>query len=130
MPLTVKPKFKSRKLPKALMNLAKLNIELHAIGVEVVKEVRRNCDGRYLNRRTGNLYRSWEYVLQTLTNHGWRLSVESDVPYARIHDLGGMTGRRHKTRIRATGYALKAWITSKAAIDRIMKRYLVRMFHG
>lgn len=132
MGLKVQPKLKSRKLPKALANLAKLNVELHSIGVEVVKEVRRNCDGRYLKRRTGKLYGAWGYELRPLP-HGYRLAVQADLakaPHARIHDLGGMTGRRHRTRIRATGYALKAWITSRAAIDRIMKKYVVRMFHG
>lgn len=33
---------------------------------------------------------------------------DSDVPYARIHELGGMTGRGYKTKIVAKHYLQKA----------------------
>lgn len=133
MPLTVKPKLKSRKLPNALKRLGKLPVELDKIGVRVVKNVRRNCSGRYLHKRTGRLHDSWEYVLRRMSNLGWRLSVESDlgqVPYARIHDLGGMTGRGHKSKMKKTSYASRAFVQSKAVIKRIMRDYMTRLFRG
>ena len=133
MALTVQPKLKSRKLPNALARLGKLPVELDKIGVLVVKNVRRNCSGRYLHRRTGRLHDSWEYVLRRLSDLGWELSVESDlgqVPYARIHDLGGMTGRGHKTRIRKTSYASRAFVQSKTAIKRVIRDYMTRLFRG
>jgi phage gpG-like protein len=131
--IRAQPKIKSRKLPNALTRLGKLPVELDKIGVQVVKNVRRNCSGRYLQRRTGKLYDSWEYVLQRMSNLGWRLSVESDlrqVPYARIHDLGGMTGRGYKTKIKKTSYASRAFVQSKTAIKRILRDYMTRLFRG
>jgi len=132
--MTTRPKrIKSRKLPNALTRLGKLPVELDKIGVKVVKNVRRNCSGRYLQRRTGKLHDSWEYVLQRMSNLGWKLSVQSDlgeVPYARIHDLGGMTGRGHKSRMKKTSYASRAFVQSKAAIKRILRDYMTRLFRG
>jgi phage gpG-like protein len=133
MPLTVRPPLKSRKLPNALNRLGRLPVELDKIGVLVVKNVRRNCSGRYLHRRTGRLHDSWEYVLQRMSNLGWRLSVESDlgqVPYTRIHDLGGMTGRGHKTKIKKTSYATRAFVQSKTAIKKVLRDYMTRLFRG
>jgi len=131
---TTRPKrIKSRKLPNALNRLGKLPVELDKIGVKVVKNVRRNASGRYLQRRSGDLIKSWSYVLQRMSNLGWRLSVESDfgiAPYSRIHDLGGMTGRGHKSRMKKTSYASKAFVQSKTAIKRILRDYMTRLFRG
>jgi phage gpG-like protein len=127
------PKIKSRKLPNALNRLGKLPVELDKIGVQVVKNVRRNCSGRYLQRRSDKLHDSWEYVLRRMSNLGWKLSVESDlgqVPYARIHDLGGMTGRGHKTKIKKTSYASRAFVQSKTAIKKIIRNYMTRLYRG
>jgi phage gpG-like protein len=131
--LKVQPQIKSRKLPNALEQLGRLPVELDKIDVLVVRNVRRNCSGRYLHRRTGRLHDSWEYVLSRLSNLGWQLSVQSDlgqVPYARIHDLGGMTGRGHKTKIRKTSYATRAFVQSKTQIKRILRDYMTRLFRG
>jgi hypothetical protein len=133
MPLTVRPPLKSRKLPKALANLAKLDKQLHRIGVKVLKEVHRNLSGRYLHKQSGTLYGSWDYEVRPLPHHGYRLSVYADLgkaPYARIHDLGGMTGRGHKTKIRRRSYAKNAWITSYNDVQRITRKWLVEMFRG
>ena len=133
MPFTVKPKIKSRKLPNALARLGKLPIELDKIGVKVVKNIRRNCSGRYLQKRTGRLHDSWEYVLQRMSNLGWKLSVESDlsrVPYARIHDLGGMTGRGHKSKMKKTSYATRGFVQAGSFVHRVLKNYVARLFRG
>jgi len=133
MPLTVKPKLRSRKLPKALKDLSRMNVQLNRVGVKVLKQVRRNCSGRYLQRRSGDLYKSWDKEIRPLPNHGYRLVVYSDLgkaPYARIHDLGGWTGRGHKTHLRARKYATQAWYWSYDQVKRIMKKYMVEMFRG
>jgi len=132
MSLIVQPKLKSRKLPKALKNLVQLDKQLHRIGVRVIKEIRRNLSGRYLHKRSGALYGSWDYEVRPIA-HGYRLTTYADLgkaPYARIHDLGGMTGRGHKTKIRRRSYAKYAWLTTHNERDRIMKKWLVEMFRG
>lgn len=130
--LTTNKPIKSRKLPNAVRELGKLPTALDKIGVSVVRGVRRNCNGRYLQRRTGRLHDSWGHVVEQMSNSGWRLVVQSvDVPYARIHDLGGMTGRGHRSKMRKRSYATKAWIEAKrTAIKRIMRDFNSRIFRG
>jgi len=121
---------RSRKLPAALRRLEKLPQTLDRVGIGVVKEIRRNCNGRYLKRRTGRLHDSWEYVLRTMSNAGWRLVVQSDVEYARIHDLGGLTGKGHRSKMRKRLYATRAWLKQRTRIKTIMRDYLSRIFRG
>lgn len=128
--LTVSKPIKSRKLPNAVRELGKLPASLDKIGVTVVREIRRNCNGRYLKRRSGDLRNSWEHSVKKMSNLGWRLAVESDIAYARIHDLGGRTGRQHKTKIRKTSYATRGWLAKRSQIKRIMKDFQTRIFRG
>ena len=126
---TDKP-IRSRKLPAAVRRINKLPRMLDKIGVKAVKAIRRNCSGRYLQRRSGDLHDSWEYVLETMSNHGWRLIVQSDIPYARIHDLGGMTGKGHRSKMRKRLYATRGMLTARKAIKRIMRDFIARIFRG
>jgi phage gpG-like protein len=126
--LKVKPKIKSRKLPNALSRLGKFATQLDKIGVTVVKEIRRNLSGRYLQKRSGDLYRSWDYTLQRMADLGYTVKWETDSPYGRIHEKGGMTGRKHRSRMKKTRYATRALVAKGKAIHMILRNYMARLF--
>lgn len=84
-----------------------------------VSEIQSSYDQSGLRVRSGRLYHSFkeEKTEDTLT-------VSSTVPYARIHDQGGMTGRNHKTPIRATYYVTNAVEKIKRALLSAIKSKL------
>ena len=93
---------------------------LGSIGFEIEKQIVQNLSGRVLNARTGRLRASWQqpgYRVEKIT-FGWRLKFSSDSAYARIHELGGMTGRGHKTKIPKRPYVRTA---VAALIPRLRK---------
>lgn len=96
---------------------------LEKIGFEIDKEIIKNLSGRVLNVRTGRLRSSWwnpGAVTQRVTG-GWRMSLGSDVVYARIHELGGMTGRGHRTRIPRRPYMRPAIISQREKIQQAFR---------
>jgi phage gpG-like protein len=113
-------------LQKMLKRFGELPAELGKIGVLVTREIEKNLSGQLLNRRSGKLWSSWQWEV-SVSNSGWRLAIGSDVVYARIHEFGGMTGRGHKTQIKATHYVSKAVETTGEPVRRLIHDYLATM---
>ncbi len=118
--------FKSLMLKKMLNNLPKIPKELAKVGKAINDEIKRNLSGRILQRRSSDLYNSWQWAVSA-HNSGWRLIIGSDVVYARIHNFGGFAGRGHKTKIKKTRYVDKAVLKKKVAVRRIMRNYILRI---
>lgn len=121
--------FKSVALANALRNLGKLPHQLGKVGSAITGEIKRNLSGRILNRRSGRLQDSWKWDIKS---HGprWRLIISSDVPYARIHNFGGFTGKGHQTKIRKTRYVDRAVIAKKTQVRRILRDYISTIWRG
>lgn len=130
MKIYVRPSgFRSRKLSGALREFKKLDKYLREIGAAVLKEVQLNMEGRILHRRTGTLWKSWGFRLETHDNmHS--VIIGSRCPYSRIHDMGGWTGRGHQTKIPKRAYARKALVAKKKLIRRKLKNFLARVAIG
>ena len=128
--ITVIPRrFRSKRLAGSLRKLGGLEAVVHRIGKRLRTEVRRNLSGRVLQRRTGDLWRSWDFKMQALSD-GWRVVVGSDVVYARIHEKGGMAGRGHRTRIPKRRYATRALIAQKDNIRKAFRTFLAKVASG
>lgn len=111
-----------------LRNLGRLPEELGKVGSAITTEIKRNLSGRILNKRTGKLHDSWAWEVGA-KNAGWILAISSEgVPYARIHEWGGMTGRGHKTKIKKSRYVSRAVIAKKEQVRRILRDYISKMF--
>ena len=123
-------KFKSVALANALKNLGQIPQQLGTIGSMVTGEIKRNISGRYLNKRTGRLYNSWVWAVKSLANSLWRLTISSDVEYARIHNFGGFTGKNHATKIKATRYAERAMVRQLPKIRRVFRDYTATLWKG
>ena len=121
--------FKSRSLGRAEHWFDRLDENLAKVGVKVLNEVRKNMSGRILHRRSGNLWRSWG-VRMDVSGDTHNVIIGSDWPYARIHDMGGFTGRGHKTRIPKRAYARKALTARKNEIRRAIKDFMARAALG
>jgi len=120
--------FKSKALTAALHNLGKLPTALGSVGKAVRSQIRTNLNGRLLQRRSGMLHNSWDWRIEA-KNAGWSVIVGSDVVYARIQDLGGWTGKGHKTHIKPTNYLRKSFEEQRDQIERILRDYLKRIFY-
>jgi len=128
--ITVTPRrFRSKRLLGAERKLGGLEAVVARVGKRLRAEVRRNLSGRVLQRRTGTLWRSWDFRKQALSG-GWRLVVGSDVVYARIHEKGGMAGRGHRTRIPKRRYATKALMSQKDNIRKMFRTFLAKVAVG
>lgn len=120
--------FKSKALTAALHNLGKLPTALGSVGKALRTQIRTNLNGRLLQRRSGTLHGSWDWRIEA-KNAGWNVIVGSDVAYARIQDLGGWTGKGHKTHIKPTYYVRKSFEERKDQIERILRNYIKRIFY-
>jgi phage gpG-like protein len=114
---------KSPALDNALRKLGQLPHELGKIGTVLTGAIRRNSGGGVLHRRSGRLADSWEWAV-TAANQGWRLTIASDVRYARIHEFGGKSGAGHRTTTPARRYVSKAVEAKQAQVDRFMRDYV------
>lgn len=54
--------------------------------------------------------------------HGWTGQVGSKATYARIHELGGWTGRGHQTKLPARPHLKPAWKIVRPTIRRMYIR--------
>ena len=91
---------------------------LSKIGNAIDKEIVENLSGRVLNVRSGRLRSSWFMpgpIVSRIVG-GWRMMIGSNVPYARIHELGGMAGRGHKTKIPKRPYVRTALVSQAEKI--------------
>lgn len=118
--------FKSKALTNALRNLGKLPEIMGKLGETLTKVIRRNLSGRLLNKRSGKLHNSWNWLV-TAYNRGWRLVLSSDVVYARIHEFGGWTGRDHATKIKASKYVQRALVKKRKQITKLFRDYIVKI---
>jgi len=89
---------------------------LEVVGRMLQRSININLSGRVLNRRSGDLIRSWQNRKVATIPGGWRASIWSSNPYSRIHELGGKTGRNHATTIPARPYVWTALERNKARI--------------
>lgn len=93
----------------------------------VLRNVRTNLNGKVLRRRTSTLYRSFSGKISRIPD-GYRITIGSPVPYAKIHDTGGMAGRNHATRIPKRNYFRLAFVMSKYKIRNELRRFLAEVF--
>jgi phage gpG-like protein len=115
------------KLAKTLKQLEQLPEQLGRIGDVFTRAIKYNLNNRVLRRRSGDLHDSWLWAVEA-KNRGWHLIISSDIPYSRIQDLGGVTGKGHRTRIPASLYAQSAIKKAKKRLARLMRDYMLRMF--
>lgn len=120
--------FKSIKLTSALKGLRDFEKALIKVGVLVTGEIRKNSAGRVLHRRSGRLQRSWSWYTEAMRTHGFKLKIESDAPYAWIHEAGGWAGRGHATFIPARKYVTKAIDAKWKQVTKIVEIYLNDIF--
>lgn len=121
-------KFKSERMTRVMNALGELPGLMDSIGEKLTREIKRNLSGRVLNKRSGRLHDSWEWLVEP-AERGWRLEVASDVVYARIQDLGGRTGRNYATYIPASQYVQKALDRVKP-VQKLMRDYITRVMKG
>lgn len=115
--------FKSERMRRVLQDLGELPGLLDRIGEKIVRRIRVNLNGRLLNRRTGRLRNSWEWLVEP-AGKGWQLEVASDdVVYARIQDLGGYAGRNHASFIKPTNYT-RISIEEVKPITKLMRDWI------
>ncbi len=100
---------------------------MERIGKRIVKEMKFNVTGSILIRRSGRLFRSLGWRMESI-DQGFRLIVgstkDSTIRYAKIHDTGGMTGRNHATRIPKRSYARLAVVGSKYFIRKQLAGFI------
>lgn len=120
-------RFKCPALENALRNLGNLPLQLAKVGDTLTRAIRRNLSNRVLKKRTGRLHDSWSWRIAA-ANRGWVMSVGSDCVYAAIHEFGGWTGRNHATKIPKRRYVSKAVISTKAAVRKLMRDYVTKIF--
>ena len=122
--------FKSVALENALRNIGKLPLLMAKIGSNVTEEIKRNLSGRVLQKRSGRLHDSWTWNIAA-SNAGWTVTILSEgVPYARIHEFGGWTGRGHQTFIPARYYVSLAVQKQVKNIVKLLKNYMARIFYA
>ena len=122
--------------PESLVKLTegksrhKLRNKLVAIGKRVIRLTKYNINGRILHRRSSRLYHSFGYRFENIRD-GFRLIIGTTkdpyIPYAKIHDTGGMAGRNHAVKIPKRRYFRLAVIQSSPFIRKQMKNYLVEL---
>lgn len=77
-----------RRFPDRLRQaLLKANVQSSAHVLERIKRVKL-VGGNPLNRRTGNLIRSWSVIPPVGDGDGWRGGVGSNSSYAAAHEFG------------------------------------------
>ncbi len=111
----------SRRISPLLENAMK------QIGNVLVKETKRNLSGRLLRKRSGRLFNSIKTETHTRGDTIRTRVWSEDVPYSAIHDRGGRTGRKHRTRIKATRYMSKTVQDKRRQINAILQRQLKRV---
>ena len=101
---------------------------LNRIGKRITRLTLYNINGRLLNRRTGNLYRSFGHTIKRITD-GYRLTQGSDgsVAYDKIHDRGGWTGRGHRSKMPRTAYHRIAVVKSKDFIRKQLEQFAAEL---
>lgn len=118
--LEVKLTFKPRRLdfltrfatgyPRAIRR------SLHVAERILHKELTIAMTGNILHKRSGKLLKSWRGKKIERTPTGFDMSKGSSVAYSRIHEVGGMTGAGHRTRIPARRYVSIAMERSRLRI--------------
>lgn len=78
----------TRRLPELLIEaLRKANLNSSAHVLNRIKQVKL-VGGNPLNRRTGNLIRSWSVIPPAREEGGWKGGVGSNCNYAAAHEFG------------------------------------------
>lgn len=93
--------------------------------VDAVKVVQESYDESPLRVRSGRLYNSFTVKEEV---GGLKRTIGSDVPYARIQDQGGYTGRGHKTFIKPTFYFTRAIPKLKASLKDKLRNFINKTF--
>lgn len=107
---------------------------LTKVGRLVLREAITNVSGRILQARSGRL-RSALGMEIAAQGAGWILGVGgslADVPYLRIHDLGGQAGRGHKTHIPKRAYLTRSFTAKKQEIREELQAFMAQLMrrHG
>lgn len=85
--------------------------------------------GESLSRRTHRLFRS---IAKRVSVSASQVSAEvgSNVVYARIHEYGGLTGRRHLVNMPARPYLRPSVITMKPAVYNLIRERIMDSYVG
>ena len=102
---------------------------LEKVGEVLRERVVRNLAGLVLKMQTGRLRENVEVEIKR-TSNGMAVEIFvalNKVPYARIHELGGRTGRGGATRIPKRPYLKLALVQKKKHIRTIMKKFVANL---
>lgn len=97
------------------------------VAKSVLRNVQFYLNNRVLMRRTSRLYHSFTSRVSKIRD-GYRITVGSPLPYAKIHDTGGMAGRNRSVRIPKRNYFRMGFVKSKYVMRRELKNYLAEVF--
>lgn len=93
-----------KRFPEKLIEaLRKANVQSAAHVLTRIKQAKL-VGGNPLNRRTGNLIRSWAVIPPVREANGWKGGVGSNADYAAAHEFGvdktqGVTVRAHTRKV-------------------------------
>ena len=132
--------FTARMTPKKALHLGKISNGIQpglkkAMGRVtriVLKQVRHNASGAVIQRRSGRLFRGIKGEVLRIPQ-GWASTVGAslgEVPYFRIQDKGGMTGRNHATKIPKSNFLTKAAVQVKHQVRRELTDFITKLVRG
>ena len=105
---------------------------MEKIGKSIKLRTKYYLNGRVLQRRTGNLRDSIDFVVKKI-KHGFITFVGSIKPpiiYARIHEEGGRAGRNGSAKIPKRPYLSRALVDRKKLVRREIKKWVRKAIRG
>ena len=119
-----------RRLPKIDRMVKELAPEFRAylgeVGDVLVKETKENLSGKILNKRSGRLYDSIQYSVESEPG-SWKLIVGSfgDLKYAPVHEKGLTVRTRSGSTFKMPkrSYLWRAYTDKKQQIKQMLKAF-------
>ena len=102
------------------------------IGKSIKTRTKYYLNGRVLQRRTSNLYRSIDFVVKKIP-HGFITfigSINPSIIYARIHEEGGRAGRGGSAKIPKRPYLRRALVDKKKMVRSQVKKWVRKSIRG
>lgn len=93
-----------------------------ALTVSAMRITGRAAKSGYAPRKTGALARSIGYNVNQLTN-GVVAHMGSNLPYARIHEFGGVAGKGHNVHIVGKFYMTRAFAENRDYVADAVRKY-------
>ena len=105
---------------------------MEKIGKSIKLRTKYYLNGRVLQRRTGNLHRSIDFVVKKIP-HGFITfvgSINPSVIYARIHEEGGRAGRDGSAKIPKRPYLSRALVDKKDVVRKLVRKWVRKAIRG